>query len=470
MAVVSKPKDAVSDLARFVVQTAFDDLTPDAIEVTKRDVLDTLGVIVAGSSFAASPEIVALSREWGGAPQSTILAYGDKVPAPVAAFVNGTMGHALDFDDNHDKAICHVGPATICASLALGEKLGRLDGKGLITAVVLGADVIIRLGRATTRPLHESGFMFSPLYGYFGSAAAASKVLAIDEGAVVNAFGITYSQAAGNLQVNIDDEHALTKRLQIGFATKAGVVSALLAQKGLTGAQNSLEGRFGLFNLYQRGAYDRSALLDGLGERFEIENLSFKPYACCRQVHAHVDAALQVRREHSIEPEEIEEIKVFVNADPHFLCDPPDIRRRPHEEVHAQFSLPYSVGAAFAYGEVLIKDYTLPALSDPAVLAIADRITPTYDPDLPTRIIPPARMEVITKDGRILASESIVEARGHPTNPMTFDELADKFRDCVSHSAEPLDDGDVERAIELCADLEQVGDVREIVDLLTPRR
>jgi 2-methylcitrate dehydratase PrpD len=465
-----KQEDAASPLAANVVSTTFDALPAEAVEATKNDVLDTLGTIVAGSTFAASGEIMELGREWGGAPQSTVLAFGDKVPAPVATFINATMGHALDYDDTHDKAVLHVGPAVISSALAVSERVGGVDGKGLITAVALGADLICRMGLATTQSIHEGGFMFTPLYGYFGSAAAAAKILGLDEGEVVNAFGIAYAQASGNVQVNVDDEHALTKRLQVGFAAKGGLLSALLAQKGLTGAQNSMEGRFGIYNLYQRGQYERSTLLDGLGEQFEVANLSFKPWACCRQIHGHVDAALQLREEYGLKPEDIERVTIFVNRDPHPLCDPLEMRRRPPEEVVAQFSIPYSVAVALTYGKVLIKDYTLPALSDEAVLAVSEKVSPQFDSSLPTRSVPPARMEIVTTDGRTLKSGDVLVAKGHPDNPMSFDELADKFRDCCSHSAEALDSDAVERAIELCANLETVGDISELVTLLTPAR
>lgn len=467
---MSKQQDAAFAVADTVVNTGFDALPAKAVEMAKNDILDTLGTCIAGSTSAASSEVVELARDWGGKPESTIVAFGDRVPAPTAAFINATMGHALDYDDTHDKAVLHVGPAVVSSALSLAERTGDVDGKALITAVALGGDLVCRLGLATTRTLHESGFMFSPLYGYFGAAVAAAKVLRLDKSEVLNALGITYAQASGNVQVNIDDEHALTKRLQIGFAAKGGVMAGLLSQKGLTGAQNSLEGRFGLFNLYQRGEYNRDALLVGLGQEFEIANLSFKPYSCCRQIHAHVDAALQLKRDFNLEPADIEKVSIFVNADPHPLCDPLDLRRRPQEEVHAQFSIPYSVAVALTYGKVLIKDYTRPALKDEAVLAVADKVSPVYDPSLPTRIVPPARMEIVTTDGRILRSENVVDAKGHPNNPMSFDELADKFRDCVTHAVYPLPEANVERAIELCANLEDVSHVAQIVTLLTPGR
>ncbi len=457
--------DAAFTLAKKITAIQFDDLPADAVDLTKQTILDTLGCAVAGSTAAAGREIIELEQEFGGAPQSSVMAMGHKVPVPMAAFINATFSHARDFDDTHDKAVLHVGSAAVSAALAMAERVGGVDGKTFITAVCLAGDLVSRMGLATKIPLHDGGWMFSPLYGYFGAMVAAGKILGLTEEQFINAFGIAYCQASGNLQVNIDDEHALSKRLQIGFAAQGGVMAALLAQKGLTGARHSLEGRWGMYNLFHKGQYDRNELLDDFGKRFEMVNLSFRPFACNRQAHGHVDAALQIRREHNLQAGDIEAVTVFVHSEPHFLCTPLEIRRHPEEIVHAQNSIPYSVAVALTNGRLRISDYEPAALKDPAVNRMADRVTPKVDPSLPTRIIPPARVEVVTRDGRKLSAE-IVYAKGHPDNPMGWVELKDKFRDCVTHSAVPLSADNVESAVAMCADLENVSDVSQLARLL----
>lgn len=464
----AKPPDAATTLAGYIANARFEDLPARTVEVTKQDILDTLGCCIAGSTAAAAQEVLELGREFAGTPQSTVIAFGDRIPAPMAAFINATMGHALDFDDTHDKAVLHVGPASVSAALAVSERAGKIDGRTLITAIALGNEVICRMGLATKIPLQQGGWMFSPLYGYFGAAASAGKILGLSQEQIINAFGIAYCQAAGNLQVNIDDEHALTKRMQIGFASKGGLMAALLAQKGLTGARNSMEGRWGLYNLHHRGEYYRAALVDGLGTVFESGNLSFKPYSCCRQIHAHVDAALKLRRDHDLKPSDIREVTIFVNTDPHWLCHPLELRRHPLEEVHAQFSIPYSVAVALTKGKVLIDDFRPAALKDEAVARVAEKVIPKFDPSLPTRIIPPARMEILTRDGAKLTAE-VVDAKGHPNNPMSWEELGAKFRDCVAHSAQPLPAENVARALALCASLEESRDPTELARLLVPK-
>lgn len=465
----TKRPDAAFALAANVERTRYENLPAKAIEVTKQDILDTLGCMIAGSTAEAAREVVELGREFGGTPEASIVGFGDRLPSHMAAFINGTLGHALDLDDCHDKGITHVGPQTIAAALAVAEsgRAGRVDGKTFIAAIAVGADVIARMALATKIPLQQSGWMFSPLYGYFGATAAASRILGLNQEQIINAFGIAYCQAAGNLQVNIDDEHALTKRLQIGFGCKAGVMSSLLACKGLTGARNSMEGRWGLYNLIHRGEYYREALVDELGQRYEIANISFKPYSCCRQIHAHIDAALRLRQEHGLRPADIRAVTIFVNTDPHWLCDPLPLRRRPPSVVVAQFSIPYSVAVALHNGKVVIEDFNKPARHPESVYQLADRVTPRHDASLPTRIIPPARMEILTADGRRLTTE-VVDAKGHPNNPLSWNELAEKFRDCNLHSVHPLDSSAITRVVDTCRHLEDLDDIGKLAALVAP--
>lgn len=458
--------DAAFTIAKRYAAIGYGDLSAKAVDLTKQTILDTLGCAVAGSTAAAAAEIIELGREFGGAPQSTVMAVGDRLPAPMAAFINGAISHARDFDDTHDKAVLHVGSASVAAALAVAERAGKVDGKALITAVCLAGDLISRMGLATKIPLHDGGWMFSPLYGYFGAMVAAGKILGLNEEQFINGFGIAYCQAAGNLQVNIDDEHALSKRLQIGFAAQGGVMAALLAQKGLTGARHSMEGRWGMYNLFHKSQYDRAELLDELGTRYETENLSFRPFACNRQAHGHIDAALQIRAEHDLNPDDVASVTVYVHSEPHFLCTPLEIRRHPAEIVHAQNSIPYSVAVALTNGRVLISDYEPKTFGNPAVNRMAAKVSPKVDPSLPTRIIPPAKVEVVTRDGRTLVKQ-VTFAKGHPSRPMTWDELKDKFRDCTTHSAVPLARANVEAAVALLDDLENVDDVGRIARLLS---
>jgi hypothetical protein len=201
---------------------------------------------------------------WGGAAEGRVLLRGVSLPAPQAALLNVSMGHALDFDDTLDTGgSIHPGVSVLGPALALCDNVGRVTGKELLSAVALGLDVSCRIGLASTvdRGWHRTAAM-----GVFGAAAASGKLLRLTPEQMLAAFGIAYSHAAGNRQCILDG--ALTKRLQAGQAASAGVFSAALAQTGFTGARNIFGGRFGFFELYQPNGYDAAALLADLGTAF----------------------------------------------------------------------------------------------------------------------------------------------------------------------------------------------------------
>ncbi|MFX1555570.1 MAG: MmgE/PrpD family protein, partial [Promethearchaeota archaeon] len=276
-----KAMDSVEKMVGHITGTQFSDLPEAVVDDAKRFILDSVGVAIAGSSAPGSKEVVDLTKDWGGKREATVLIYGGKVPSPLAAMVNSIMMHALDFDDTLDESALHAHVSVLPAAVAVAESVGKVSGKDLITAVTLGVDLVCRLGLATRRPL---SWIRSATCGFFGAAAAAGKVMALDWEQMSNALGVAYSQISGNAQCLIDG--GLVKRMQPAFAARAGVLSAFLAQSGITGARDFLEGQYGFFNLYEGGDYDPEKLLDGLGTRFEGTKLSIKPYPSCRMTHA----------------------------------------------------------------------------------------------------------------------------------------------------------------------------------------
>ncbi len=406
-----------------------------------------------------------LVREWGGRPESTVLLGALRAPAPQAALINATMAHAMDFDDAYEPAVLHAGVCTVPAGLATAERVGHVSGKDLIAAVAGGIDVACRLGDASNVDPSDIGFMYTSLYGVFGAAATAGKLLGLTREQLVNAFGIAYAQAAGNFQAVVDG--ALTKRMQAGFAASAGVMSALLAARGLTGAKESLEGRKGLFPVYLRGDYDPDALSLDLGKEFRVERLSYKPYPACRATHAAIDAALWLAHEKDIRAEAVEAVSVRTGEMARLLCEPLEAKQRPRVFVDAQFSIPWTVATAFVKHRVAIDDVSPEAITNEKVLAVASRVTPEVDDAIGSgRGTPPAEVKVKLRGSDALYVRKVDVPRGHPDNPMTWDELCDKFRDCAHHGARSLPGETVERLIALVAGLEKVKDVGEIAGLI----
>lgn len=443
----------------------FEDLPPKIVEETKKQVLDFFGVALAGYSKDGAKEVRQLAVEWGGAPQSTILGSGEKVPAPNAAQSNASMAHSLDYDDVHEAAVMHPGVVTIPTSFAVGEYMGGLSGRNFIRAVALGGDMISRLGLAT-RPgknIHKFGWHFTTLNGYVTSAAVAGSVMGLGREKLIHAMGIAYHQSAGNGQAVKDS--ALTKRLGPGFSVRGGIAAAMLAEKGVTGAKNSLEGVNGYYNVYHMGDYSRDILIGELGTKFESGNITIKPYPCCRGVHPFIDAALQIVNEHGICADDVKGVMVWCGKGTQgLLGEPLEIKAKPRVVVDAQFSLAWGIAAAIARRRVTLKEYTEEAIRSKDILAVASKISLAYDPALDSTGLEPARVAVTLKNGK--SHSAYVEiATGSPEQPLSFEECERKFRDCVSSAERPMPEANAEKVIRAVKQLEELDDIRTVIRL-----
>ena len=447
----------------------FQDLPPEVVKVTKDQVLDFFGVALGGSPEAGVAEMRDLVLEWGGAPQSSILRWGDKVPTPNAAQVNATMAHALDFDDVHEDAIMHPGVVTIPTALAMAEYVGGVSGREFITAVALGTDFICRCGLAT-RPgesIHPYGWHLTTLYGYMTAAAVAARLLGMDEDAMTNSMGIAYHQASGNGQPVKDG--ALTKRMGPGMAVRGGIASALMARRGITGARNCLEGKAGLYNVYHMGAYSRERLLDELGTRFEGVNVSIKPYPCCRGVHAFIDAGLALAAKHDLRPDDVEGILINCGEGTYGLLGTPlEVKAHPRNQVDSQFSIVWGVATALARHRATLDDFTADAIKSPDILGLTAKTDVQIDHEFDRGDvgIEPARVRITMKDGAVF-TEQVDFPTGAPSRPLSFADVERKFQSLLAHAEQPISPANAQRLVEEVAQLEKLGDVQDLLSLAT---
>lgn len=456
--------DATFLFAKNFANLRYKDLPEEVVEATKKQILDLLGVTLGGFSKPGPKELRELVREWGGKEQSSIIGCNQKVPAPNAAHVNATMAHALDYDDVHETAIMHSGVTVIPTALAIAEMNGNVEGKELITAISLGVDMMCRLALATTpgtRPIN-TGWHLTTLFGFLGAAATAGRMLRLGEETLINALGIAYHQCSGNGQCVIDG--ALTKRMGPGFSVRGGIVAALLAERGVTGAKNCLEGKMGLYNLYHRGNYDSKRLTVDLGKRFEGVNVAIKPYPCCRGIHPAIDAALALVEERKIGAKEIDQIILSVSeAHYRLLCEPEEAKLSPRNSVDAQFSIPWGVATALVYKRVSLEDFTDEAIKNREILDITRKMIIRVDSQLnrPDQI-EPTRVEIKTKGGGHYSKE-VSHPLGSLERPMSFDDCAKKFEDCANQVGMKQ----IDQVIELINRLEYLNDIRRIIQLLT---
>jgi 2-methylcitrate dehydratase PrpD len=454
-------EDPAWALAQHVCRTTYQDLPASAVESARRDLLDTFGCMLGGSGSPGIGELFAVISRWGGLAESRVLLRGTPLPAPQAALLNASMGHALDFDDTLDTGgSIHPGVSVLGSTLAVCDSLGSVTGRDVLLAVALGLDISCRIALASTV---DRGWHRTAAIGVFGAAAAAGKLIGLTPEQMLAAFGIAYSHAAGNRQCILDG--ALTKRMQAGQAASAGVFSAVLAQTGFTGAQNIFSGRFGFFELYQPNGYDASVLLRDLGTAFRGEELSYKPYPCGRPLHAAIDAALAARERLEItRPYDIE--SVTVEADPAGHDDQFDrgpAKRRPTQVVEAQFAQPFLIATALVHGKVGIVE--VDGLGDASVLALSDRIAGIARDGRPQRSL---GITVQRTDGRSLTVEAS-DPIGSPEKPLTNAQLEAKFRDCAHNAVRPLSGASVDAALAAIGRLETLPDGRELMALFAGR-
>jgi 2-methylcitrate dehydratase PrpD len=438
--------DFAADYAAFSANLSVDGMPPEVIEAVKTDLFDTLACASAGISAAGVPDLAELVTGWGGKPEAAIWCTGARVPAHHAAWVNGMMSHARDFDDTHDAAVLHAGVSVVPAAIAAAELNPAATGADLIAGVAAGLELICRLGVATKVGIIESGYMYTSLFGHFAATAAAARVLGFDEEQTVNALGIAYSQAAGTHQVTRDA--ALTKRVQPGFAAKSALVSVAMTRIGIRGARQVFEGVDGLFRSYLRDNVDRERLRDGLGERFEFLDLSFKPYPCCRFNHTAIDAALEIRRRMGAEAVAgITRATAYVNRQSYEAVGTPiEMRKKPETVVQAQFSIPYTVACALRNGGVQLTDFTDEGIRNADVRATAALVDVSVDADIERdwgRNVSPTRLVVETAGGNYEARFD--KPRGNFAAPMSREDFDAKMAGCLAISGLDWPQGTIDR-------------------------
>jgi len=458
----AKPDVAV-EFARHIVAAKFDDLPLETVIVTKRSILDTVGVAVGASGVV--PEVkalVELVKDGGGKPESTIWGFGGKVPSWMAAYANGAMAHSLDYDDVYDDNGVHPSATCVPAVLAVAERIGGVTGKDLILAVALGNDMISRMSQAVSA---RHGWFLTPTFGVFSAAAACAKVLGLTAEQTVDAFGIAFCQSAGTMEIVYGTDSNIRAMYEC-FVGKTGVLAALMAQRGISGVKSSMEGQKGLFNVYFDGEYDRAKLTTDLGRRFEGNSVSFKAWPFCRRAHPAVTSVISLLKRENIAPDAIKRIVVDTNSGSEPLCVPTESRVRPKTLLDAKFSIPYTVATAVIKQWVGLEDFSNQAIIDRKTLELAEKVQSRLNPAFEDiRGMTPGKVEILTTDGKVYTQMDEFPY-GHPGNPISAEDSTRKFRECAARAIVPLSSHSIDRLIAIFDGLEATSDVSEIPALL----
>jgi len=395
------------------------------VEGAKWYILDAFGCALAGSHSRAAQIASAYVQELGGRPEATLIRAGVRVPAADAAFVNTLCGRADTFDDTHEAGIIHAGVALTMSGLAMAER-GRRTGRDLITAMIAGAEVALRVALSVQPGHYQQGFHTTGTCTAFGTAVTAASLLGLDAAATQAALGLAGDQASSVRQYQLDGSIA-NSALHAAVAARAGIASALLAGKGFPAPLEILEGEHGFCRVFAP-AYDAGILTGGLGAQWRVLETSIKPYPSCRYLHGAVDAVERLVRSHNLVPANVAEVTVDTFTMAVQECDRP----LPTAVRDAQFSIQYNVARVLLDRAVRLEDFTPGRIAEENAIDLERRIQVNVDPDLdqlnkqhPERW--PFRVCVRTVDGRKLI-ERVDYAPGSPGNPLAREQVLKKFR------------------------------------------
>lgn len=417
-----------------IVASAVAKLTPQALPAAVREaglrfLLDTFGVMAAAR---AAPGLDLLNRRlsrWEREGTATGLLGKYRYSPPTAAMANGSAGHALDFDDQHDPARVHTNCVVVPTLLAVAEDMRGVSGEDFLLAWAIGAELHARLGLACFNSLGK-GWHPTMVHGCMAAAAAAAKMAGLPEEGIANAIGIAFHQAAGSHQAARDG--VLTKRIGAGFAARNAVTSALLAADGVTGTTQTFDGNAGFFSLYERDEVDRSILLDKIGEQWRVLDYSVKPYPCCRCNHTLIGLGIDLFKR-GIRVDRIAAIEAGMSHVNWLTVGAPFDPAR-DEAAHCQFNGAYSLACAIADGEVTLGHYRRPAITAQAYASLAARIKVVSDAAIEPTAVEPAWIKVTLVDGDTITVRKNT-IKGSPAEPLTDDEVRAKFYTCMTEAA-----------------------------------
>lgn len=460
--------ELTGSVSRFITGTKLRNIPEEAVQRAKNSILDGFGLAVAGAqgpgTRIAAAEVASYECQGG---TSTVLGAGDRLPARFAAFLNGMGIHADDYDDTQlatlpDRVyglLTHPTAPVLPAVLAVAEREG-LTGAELLTAFLTGVEVESAIAESINPRHYETGFHTTGTIGTFGAAAGIARLLGYDENTTARALSLAASQASG-LRENFG---TMTKPFHAGHAAEGGVLAAALAARGFTAAANILEAGRGFFSA-AGGGYDPAKVTDRLGDPwvFADPGVSIKPFPSGSLTHPAMTAFLDLVREADLRPEDVEEIRVGTNRHmPNAL-----IHHRPKDHLAAKFSMEFCMAILLLRRRGGLMEFRDEVVNSPEVQATIEKVVFEVDPEADaagynnmTSIV-----RVRRRDGTPLETRAAF-GKGSPANPMSEAELREKFLGCLEYGGVSAEAGN--RAADRILDLENLTDLREVIDLLSP--
>jgi 2-methylcitrate dehydratase PrpD len=466
---VTPETTVLQEVSRFAAGVRMGKLEEGLLQDARRRVTDIIGIALAASGMEPARVVGAVIESWGGKGQASAIGRSGRYPTASAALLNGTLAHALDYDDTHLPSVLHPSAAVVPAALAVAEASGA-SGRDLLAAVAAGDELTVRVGMAGyDRELGNSIFFDKGLHatsiaGTVGGALAAAMLYGLEEEEIGHAIAISASMGAGLIEANRTG--GTVKRIHCGWAAHAGVTAAELARHGLTGPPTVFEGRFGFLQAYLNDKADAEEITRGLGEEWALPRIFFKPYPANHFTHAGIDAAIKLREE-GLDLREIEALELGV-ATPvlRTIAQPEEEKAKPRTGYAAQFSGPFTVASALVGGGglgVSLSDFTDATIKEPLKVDLASRVRCVADEEC-DRIFPnqfPAVLRVRLNSGEELEAR-VSHNRGGPENPLSDQELKTKFLTNAERVLPVARVEDLARALEVLGGAKSIEETMEI--------
>ena len=395
----------------------------EATDQVKLLLLDHVAVALRGARLPWGRSVAEIACLYGASGRSPIFGSEVSTSPPLAAMANATAAHGLEMDDTHDASITHPGAVVIAAALATGLDRGA-SGKDILSAIACGYEVMARAGMATNAAeIIEHGFHPTALFGGFGSVTAGGLLAGFDAERLARAWGLMLSMAGGSMQFAEDPKGTTVKRLHAGYGAHNGLMAVALAERGIDGPVDALAGEYGLLNIYGRKQAPRHLAFDPQAV-LEIHRISLKPYPCCRLFHSTIDALSEVTDGLTLPAERIRAIRVggpTIMVTQHMMP-------RPTSVMAAQYSLPFTLGAALHFGPASYDAFDSKHLDHSGILAVADTVSAEISEEM-NAVFPEhfgSVVEIETTDGET-RRETVRDSLGTPVRPMGWTAVNDKM-------------------------------------------
>lgn len=455
-------KSVTQQVVDYVQGLKFSDIPQRTVKQQEHSVNDMLACMLAATSLdRVAPKVADYAKLCPG--NCTILYDGSKASAEMAALANGVLSHAIDFDDSHD-ALVHPSGVIFPVALALAEYLGDVSGEEFITALVIGTDLSCRFAMAITANTQPFGWNIPAIVETLGAVFGAAKLMRLSSDEMQDAVAMAMTQFTCSGE-SLYSKGSVIRTMREGFAAQAVVQSVIMAKYGLsTKFDAPIEGKAGFYTMYARGNVDYSKITDGLGVRFETDNITYKPWPSCKTTHTPIQGLLEIMNENSLCGDDIEEVHLLMQETANMTLEPVDAKLHPQSVAMAKVSMPFVLGTIMKDRALNLTSFTEEKLSDSEIIKHGSKITFEYSPEWTKDQNQFLDIEVKSKKGNF--KRHLETSMGGTGYPLTDEQVKDKFISCCNFYRRKKNDEQVKCLFEASANAASLKNVNELLALL----